>query len=102
MTFRASRAREEPPKQKGELVAQYGLTENDTFFSGRADVVIYELVEYQARGYIVEESYDRRRKVWVYRVFAPADAPAADDGAGGGGAGSGHGGPSGPLAPPAT
>lgn len=70
MTFRASRAQPEPPKKKGALIAKYGLTENDGFFTGRADVVIYELVEYQARGCIVEERYDRRRKVWVYEVYA--------------------------------
>lgn len=75
--FRASRAQPQPPPpKKGKLVAKYGLTEKDSFFSGRADVVIFELVEYEARGYIVEEHFDRRRKVWVYSVYAPAADPA--------------------------
>ena len=76
MSFRASHARPEKKPEKGELVAKYGLTEKDSFFSGRADVVIFELVEYEARGYIVEEHFDRRRKVWVYSVYAPAADPA--------------------------
>jgi hypothetical protein len=76
MTFRASHSRPQPPPpKKGKLVAKYGLTEKDSFFSGRADVVIYELVEYQARGFIVEEVYDRRRKVWVYSVYEPEAEP---------------------------
>ena len=80
MTFRSSHARPQPPPpKKGELVAKYGLTEKDSFFSGRADIVIFELVEYQARGFIVEEHFDRRRKVWVYEVYAPAADEAGHD-----------------------
>jgi hypothetical protein len=61
-----------PDKAVKRLVAQYGLPRREAakgFWEGKADSMMAELVSHQLGGRIVEESYDSRRDVWVYKVF---------------------------------
>lgn len=55
-----------------KLIAQYGLASKDargSFWEGKTDAMMAELVSHQLAGHEVTSEHDTLRGVWVYKVY---------------------------------